>query len=328
MRVRLVSADDEAGWRSALDNVPHGIAHTFDFVTLMGRAKNARPFLLVAENDRGKVICPLAERRFQDVPDVFTPYGISGFAGHGDLSGFPQAWENFAKEHDYVAAYVLQNPLLAPADIAGWISAESGEARETYWIDLTGTEDERLSRVSRRKRGALRKWLGAAAPETDRQKLADAFVGLYPGFMAQRGAGSAYRYTPEELTLLVSLPGTFLTGVCNARGEVCCVALFGMTAHSGDYLFMVSNEDGQEHGSGVLWLGLRHMASLQVPHCHLGGGIAEGDGVAEFKRRLGGQPLALHAVQQVFNAGRYRSLCREAGCRPGSTAYFPAYYGS
>jgi hypothetical protein len=71
---------------------------------------------------------------------------------------------------------------------------------------------------------------------------------------------------------------------------------------------------------------LRALADRGAPACNLGGGIREGDGLSDFKRRLGGEPVPIPVLRQIFDAPRYQALCATAGCDPDKTDFFPAYY--
>lgn len=327
MRNWLVADTDADGWAAALDGIDHCFAHRRDFAGLMGRAAGTRTQLFVAEGDGCKAVCPIAERSYRGATDVFTPYGFSGFAGAGDLSHLPEAWREFAQGQGYVAGYIMQHPLAMPGHLAGAWAEMSDAGRTLYRVDLTVGEEERLRALSSKKRAQrLRKWLEAASIETDQARLADAFVRLYPDLMSRRGAGSVYRFSDDILRDLVRLPDTVLVGVCDAAGEVTSVAQMGIAPACGEYLFVAAGETSSGDGDGLLWLGLRALADRGAPACNLGGGITEGDGLSDFKRRLGGEPVPIPVLRQIFDAPRYQALCATAGCDPDKTDFFPAYY--
>ncbi len=326
MRARLISGHDAEGWAAALDGLAHGIAHTHRFATLMGHNQEASVHLFVAENANGKAVCPIAERAFDGARDVYSPYGFGGFVGAGDLSNLRAAWTLFAQERAYVASYIMQNPAFIPPDFETLWADCLHEARPIYMIDLTLPEDTRLKAVSSRKRVELKRWLATAQPEYDQGVLAQAFVELYPGFAKRRNMPALYHFSKETLEQLVTLPDTCLVGVRGADRQVGCVALLSTNAACGDYLFMASSPQGEKDGAGTLWLGLRTQAARGVRLCNLGGGIQNEDGVAEMKRRLGGQVHEVTTIQQVFDAPRYQALCTSAGVAPDDGRFFPAYH--
>lgn len=292
----------------------------------MARAAGVRAVLFVVESDDSKFVCPFAERSWGGARDIFSPYGFAGFAGIGELALLKAAWRQFAQSNAYVTAFITQNPLVMPEGIDHTWPGIDLAARTLYRIDLSKSEEERLSRVSARTRSGLRQWLARTRIEFDQTELAEAFVRLYPAFAERRAMSGLYHFSEEVLHDLVTLPGTHLAGARDADGDVSCVVLMAATPACGDYLFMASSPTGHVDGAGVLWCGLEALAEQKIPVCNLGGGIREGDGVAEFKRRLGGQPFGLCVIRQIFDAPRYKALCQSAGCDPDKTDYFPAYY--
>lgn len=324
MHVRLIEKGDEAGWTAALAGLPHSIAHTHRFA--VGMSDN-NVYLLVAEGPNGRAVCPLSERTYLGEPDVFTPYGFGGFTGTGDLTGLRDAWTDFAGSRGYVASYLMQNPILIPEQINAMWAETILSDRTLFAVDLTLPEEERLRLVSSRKRSGLKKWLGAASRETDQTALADAFANLYPSFAQRRHMAGYYQFSKARLSELASLPDTVLAGVRGTDGTISCVALMSRTQDCGDYLFMAASESGEADGAGVLWLGMQALAERGVRQCNLGGGIRENDGVAEMKRRLGGQALAIPVIQEIFDPARYQALCDAAGCTDTESGFFPAYHG-
>lgn len=326
MQTRLIGLDDPAGWNAALDGLPHAIAHTHEFVSCMSQVTKDETFLFVAESAQGKAVCPISERSFQGHTDVYTPYGFGGFVATGDINGLRDAWTLMAQERAYVAAYLMQNPVLMPREIEALWSDDLRGDRTIYTVDLKVPEAERWTDVSRRKRPQLRQWLEGAAPVTDQQELVTAFAELYPAFAKERRMASPYLLSAPQARDLAELANALLVGVQNDQGQITCVALMSTTPACGDYLFMASTPEGDADGLGVLWLGLRELAERGVATCNLGGGIREGDGVSEMKRRLGGQAQTTPIIQEIFDEARYTSLCEAAGVSHAQGGYFPAYY--
>jgi hypothetical protein len=67
------------------------------------------------------------------------------------------------------------------------------------------------------------------------------------------------------------------------------------------------------------------LRALGVTSLNLGGGIREGDDLAEFKRRFGAAELPLVSLRQVYRQDEYERLCREAGVTSHRSAWFPPY---
>jgi hypothetical protein len=63
-----------------------------------------------------------------------------------------------------------------------------------------------------------------------------------------------------------------------------------------------------------------------VPWLNLGGGMAPGDTLAEFKARFGASALPMRAVKAVYDRAAYVELCRQHGADPDDrNGFFPAY---
>lgn len=326
MRTSLIDISDPIGWRAALENLPHSIAHTHGFASCMARISNRKTNLFIAEGSEGKAVCPIAERSFRGQMDVYTPYGFGGFVGIGDMKGLREAWTQLAKDRGYVASYLMQNPVLMPPEVPVLWSDAIFSNRTLYSIDLKQSEEARWGRVSKRKRLQLRQWLQSVTPVTDQRALAAAFAELYPPFAKRRQMAEPYQFSSGQAAELGGLAETLLVGVESHLGKISCVALMGAKQDCGDYLFMASTPEGDEHGAGVLWLGLQALAERGISVCNLGGGIREGDGVSEMKRRLGGEAHGIPVIQEIFDVDRYKALLAEAGVSEDAGGYFPAYY--
>jgi len=313
MDTRLIETEDVKAWDMALAGIPHGIAHTRGFVACLARSTGIKVRLFVAESDNGRAVCPIAERSYQGTLDVYSPYGFGGFVGSGVLTGLRNAWSLFAQGRGYVASYLMQHPVLTPPDISQLWNDGVATDRTAFIVDLKCSEEERWRRVSARKRADLRKWIQTARPEVDQIALADAFFTLYPAFTRRREMVPLYNFSETALRELASLPQVFFVGVRDDEGGVCCVALMSATKECGDYLFMAATSAGDVNGSGVLWLGLQELTERGVVACNLGGGIQEGDGVGEMKRRLGGRAQPLSGIKEVFDMDRYHAVCDAAG---------------
>lgn len=325
MPVRLIGLEEETDWRAALSGLPYGIAHDPGFLRIVTGPAASSTSLAVYECERGRAVCPITERAYRGYPDIVTPYGFGGFVGAGDLSGLPDAWNVLVRDREYVAAYLMQNPLLMPPQVAGFWQKDLTQVRTLFSLDLMLPEEERLSRVSRRKRSQLKRWIEDARIEHDQATLAAAFVDLYPAFAARQGVGPAYQLSTDQLNDLVSLPQTLLVGVRGEDGDISSVALMSTYGACGDYLYMAARPDGAVDGSGVVWLGAQALANRGVRRCNLGGGISEGDGVAEMKRRLGGEPVSIPVFRSIYRADAYKHLCEQANVDMEGP-YFPAYH--
>ena len=319
-----VGLDDRAGWEQRLARVPHAFFHTWDYCRALA-ADSGAPISLWWHADGDELACcPIAERRFGDAVDLVTPLGFSGFTTSGPMPTLAAAWRDWCIARGIVCAYIGLNPLLA--DAAGFDPAEVATAQTLYVLDLRQGPEALRGGLQ----ASLRHKLRTAAPVEfsaggSDEAMLRFFVDAYPACFAGRGAGGAYRLHATTLEALARSPHAFLLGVRGPDGFE-SVTLFGRTAATGDAFLNVCTEAGRSHAFTLLWHGALRLQDAGVPFLNLGGGIAEGDGVAQFKRRFGGQERRLQALRLVFDAPRYRALCAAVGADPEpSRGYFPAY---
>jgi hypothetical protein len=321
---RLVPLEDGEGWRDALRGVPHAFAHTRESCHAMQLTTGWPTSLAVLEAGGARVVCPVAERPWGEHVDAVTPYGFGGFAGRAADASFLAGWRALAGRRGWVCAYVGLNPLFAPPALRG--DPDYAEHNDVYVLELDRDADALHAALSENRRRQLR--AAAADPGglvEDRGRLAAFFLEQVAGFLARKGAGGAYAFTPETLAALVEHENTLLVGG-GAGGRVEAVCVFAHTPHCAEYLFGVSLPEGRARSAALLWEGAMRLRALGIPRLNLGGGIRRGDGVAEFKERFGAARLPLGSLRQVFRPDVYAALCREAGADPADRAgYFPAY---
>jgi hypothetical protein len=321
-RHELIPLDDGERWTAALADVPHGHAHTRGFCRAVQLTSGARTHLYRYEHGRARVVCALAEREVASTVDVTTPYGFGGFAMSGDCAGFPAAWREFARERGWVCGYIALNPVFA--DAAAFAAEEVRVHNRLYVLDLRQTPEQLWAGLSRNRRRQLRDWEAIGARlELDRSRLARFLVENFAAFFARRGAGPATDFRRETVAAIAELDDVLLVGA--GDGELESVAAFGYTPYAGDGLLAVSRPGGERHSARLVWWGVERLRELGVARLNLGGGVREGDDVAEFKRRFGAAEEPLASLRQVYRPDVYERLCVEAGVSPERSGWFPPY---
>lgn len=314
-RHELIPLAQPERWSRAVAKVPHGIAHTWGFCRAVQLTSGLPTFLYSYSDGSNRVVCPLAERQSSGEVDIVTPYGFGGFAGPGD---FPPDWTDFARSRDWVCGYIALNPVFCGAG-----GLPDAHVHNTlYVMDLHGDVYARLSENRRRQ---LRDWPAAAAQlEHDRGRLAEFLVAEHAGFFERRGAGGATDFADETMAAIAALDDVTMVGApCD--GPLESVAVFGHTPHCADYLFNISVPGGERHAVNLIWSEVERLRELGLPQLNLGGGVREGDDLAEFKRRFGAQRLPLASLRQVYRPKVYQRLCRLAGVSTERSGWFPPY---
>ena len=174
-------------------------------------------------------------------------------------------------------------------------------------------------------RQLLRKWLREDARVAwEQEELREAFAPLYAAFLARTPVAPAYRHDAGSIALLADTPGAFFVGARDAAGALEAITLFGHAAGRGDSLLNAATVAGRRHSRGLYWLGALRLRELGVRELNLGGGIDAGDGLGEFKRRLGAAPRPSRVLRQVFDRAGFDAACARAGVPPDD-AYFPPW---
>lgn len=318
---RCIPLAERAEWAAALSGIPHVFGHTWGCCRALALAGQEAVLYLAEEGER-QVVCPLIERPIEGRLDVATPYGFSGLAGSGPWPGFAERWRRFAGERGYVAGYLAINALFGDDSYADPDAVTV--ANQTYVLDLRGGVDGVWAGLSTNRRRQLRDWRSQDY-EIDGAELATFFVEQYPAAMERKEAAVRHRFPAATLAALCDLPETFLVGARGDRGLE-SVSLFGCTPHAGDFVFNAALPSCAHHSAALIWSAVHLLVERGVPWLNLGGGMAPGDSLADFKARFGARPLPMRAVKAVYDRAAYEDLCRRHGGDPDDReGFFPAY---
>ena len=321
--VDLVGLGDPDRWRAALQGIPHSFAHTWESCHAHHLTTGYDTSLLCVSADGARVACPIAERPVDGRADVVTPYGFSGFSGTGPCAGLPGRWADFARERGYVCAYLGLSPLFGDPSFTD--PADVHPNKHVYVLDLTRSEAELHAALSTNRRRQLRTW-DPAAHDLDRERLVAFFLAEYPRFMARKDASAQYAFSRATLEAICRLPDVFLLGAERDDGTLEAASVFVHTPDAGEFLFNAALPGAAHHSTHLLWSAVHRLRGLGVPSLNLGGGVEEGDSLAQFKERFGARKVPLLALKQVFDRPVYERLCRERGADPDDVvAYFPPY---
>jgi hypothetical protein len=322
----IIGIDDPTGWRRALTGIPHGFNHTWEYCHAVTLTSGLRTFLYSFANDDARIVCPLSEREFGGHVDLVTPGGFSGFVGNRSCVEFSRHWNEFAAGR-YVCGYIVLHPLFA--DDTHFAGETPSPYNLVHFLDLRLDEEDLLARMSRNRRREIAGGdRGTSRISTDRDAVAEFFLGGFEEHWKRKQASRAYLVSRATLSFLLSRDDVFIIGV-EGEGRVEAAYVYGYTPHEGLGLFQVSIPGGERHTARMVWHAVKHLKSLGVPIMNLGGGVREGDAIAEAKRRLGTWTKPLRALKQVYQLDTYTGLCEQAGADPGDrSSYFPPFRSS
>jgi hypothetical protein len=324
VRQKSIPLDSASEWREALAGLPHAFAHMWESCHAMRQTTGMATYLYCFEDGGLRIACPIAERTFEGYTDIVTPYGFSGFTGNGDYPRFKHYWDGFVRERGYVCGYIALNPLLENSTY--FAADEAFQSNSLYFLDLTLSEQEMLARVDRNRRRQLKDWEKTFSNLIfDKAILTDFFLDNYYDFIERVKATEASRFSRETLSSLCSLDNVFMVGAGGPE-RVEAVYIFAYTPHVGDALFNVALPEGRSATVTLLWCGVNHLRSMKVRALNLGGGVREGDTIAQAKRRFGSRRLPFTSLKQVYRPDVYEKLCRQVRADPADrSGYFPAY---
>lgn len=317
-----ISLERAMDWKEALKGIKHSFGHTWENCYAMHLTTGFETYLYFFESDNVRIVCPIAERKYDGYIDILKPFGFSGLIGNGECLEFPYYWNEFVRKRGYVCGYLGLNPIFDKSTYFN--PKEIYQYNTVQVLDLTPSLDDLWANLSANRRRQLRDWDNISSNLVlDKSVLTDFFLANYVDFFHRKGAEQFYYFSKDTLSFLFSSDNVLMVGASNS-GEVKAVSVFVYTEDVGEYLFNVSlSEGGRQHASALLWYGVNYLKSLQIPIFNLGGGAG---GISEFKRRFGCRELPLKCVKQIYEPGIYETLCRRANADPKNmTGYFPPY---
>jgi hypothetical protein len=324
MRQELIPLEEPQRWQAALDGIPHAFGHTWENCYAMSLSTGHRTFLYQYESNKARIVCPISERRYAGQVDVVTPFGFSGFTSLGQSMEFSEVWLRFAREREWVCGYIGLNPLLECA--AHYAPGDLFQQNELFYLDLRLNEAELYQRLSRCRKRQIKAWNARENWRcTDRGAIADFIIAQADKFFHSRGASSVYRFAPATWRSLLVLPNVELLGAKD-EGRIVAATVFAYSDTISDAFFNISLPEGRDAATSLMWEGALRLKDLGITVLNMGGGVRQGDSVAQAKQRFGARVLPLRCLKQIYLPDRFSELCKLAGVNPAErTGYFPPY---
>lgn len=318
---QLISLDCPSEWKEALTGIRHSFGHTWENCYAMYLTTGMQTYLYCFEADGVRIVCPVAEREYGGTVDIVKPFGFSGFAGTGCFPGFHEHWNEFAKQRGYVCGYLGVDPL---SSCDSYFTQDDVFQYDTiHLMDLTLDQEELWANLSTNRKRQLKDGSRISADFIfEKELLIDFFHAHHQAFFSSKGAEKFYCFSDDTLSFLFNLDNLLMVGAGGPEGLE-AVSVFVYTDDVGEYLFNISLPTGKDHSAALIWHGVNHLKTLNIPLLNLGGGQG---GVGESKRRYGGKELPLRCIKQVYDQHRYQQLCQSVDVDPEDlSGYFPAY---
>jgi hypothetical protein len=330
MSAEWIPLAERGRWNAALEGTAVGFTHRPEYSAAAALASGHEPGLWVWEGAGGRAVCPLVRR---DAPggsfDLATPLGFGGFAIVGDARGLATDWKQYWQGAGALAAYVQLSPWREASDWQALLSGFDGEprpSRECWLWDLRPAPGDLLSGMHPNHRRFLQQWQEeGVAISDDAAELAPAFDRLYAAFLVDHGVGRDYRFPPNSLSALAGVPGALWLGARDAAGRIEAVVLILWQGARADLFLAASSPEGRRHSRGLYWEGAQRLRERGVHTLNLGGGVVDGDALAQFKRRFGARAQETLALRQVFDREGFARACALAGVADQASGRFPPW---
>lgn len=296
--------------------------------------------------DEGRWQLPLIVRNLPSGRrDAISPYGYAGayWLENGSPTTSRQLWEESRElldKLDVVSVFLRISPLVpqaaAPADAVPIVNDHT-----TYLIPSID-EEEAWTNMDGRARTAIRKArkLGFTS-ELRSARLDDLtpeapFRQLYSKTMRKVAAREYYFFDDKYFNeLSTSLGEDLILGlVRDGHGVPHAAALFMRGRNFLHYHLSGSTHDGAKAGASnlLIWDALQESSRHTLNGLHLGGGLANDDGLGRFKRSFGGATLNYAAYGLVINQRSYLDEVARQAQHLGTTSkqlltpgFFPSY---
>ncbi len=359
LRLLEAQGDDAARWEEALAPMPGGdIYFTPAWARLFAGLEGDRPICALWECDGGRALFPLQVRPLDRLPfwssrwlgayaatpayDATSPYGYSGPLAQANdpsetpriISDFMEALGERLREERVVSLFIRFHPLAGNADSFPQEAIDPYRRSETVFMDLSAAWYKRLTSACRYEiRKSERR--GVVVEEASGPGDWQAFGDLYRATMTRRSARSWYIFPQaflEETRRLLGPAVTLL--VARHEGKVAGGSLFLEGFGKGHY--HLSGADSAAAGLGVtnrlVVEGARLCEARGARVLHLGGGVAEGDGLARFKATFSPLRARWDKACVITDPEGYKILVRgraafleASGTRDEGPDTFPAY---
>ena len=320
----LIPLSDPVAWDAAVASVSSAPAHRHSFIHAFSLSSDDPTYLLAHHDDNGHVdlICPVSIRGRPGECDAYSPFGFGGFAlSARSGSEILAVWDGFAREQEWVASYIFQNPLLHAHTDVGTFSP----SHELFVLDLTPSIEELLSGMSQSRRREIRRWERSPAPlTTDRGAVAAFMISTSASFFDSRDASATYQFAELTWSGLVESDDVFVVGALDDCGDVVAASMFATGPEMVDYVFGISRPGSERFSAALIWEAIKYSREHDLIVMNLGGGISPDDGVAVFKQRFGAEAVRSQVLKRVHRPALYEQMCARSGVSLDD-AYFPPY---
>lgn len=282
-------------------------------------ASGLKPMLAaVISSNSAWLVMPIYCRSWKDTVDIATIACVSGARCSGHATPLLETWHDYARKQGWICGYLQFDPL---SSLDGVEESRRGSA---VWIHRLESDVEPLANASKIIHRKIRKTaLAEPKVEQDRSKLADALCNLYPDSMRRAGAHPAYHYKEDSLRNWALNQQNLVIGI-SIQDCIVGIVVFLINGVDADFHIGAYSPAGRASSAWLMNAALGILKQSGIRSVNLGGGIAYGDGLYQFKQKLGGIEHHHTIITQIYNRSIYSDLCSHLG-GDDSAARFPPY---
>lgn len=330
MKQSWVTLEEVANWQALLSHCPHSAYHTHQFCTALQLAHghSIRLYHASLDSERIHIVAPMAFKTIDAKRLVYSPYGYAGFTGTCQISedDFQAAFVDFMQTQGYITGYFTLHALFHPFVPSKMMTPTiTYPALSSYCVNLSQDIDNLYRALSNNHKRQLKKWATREATLVlDQAELQQAFLKLYPTFMSQKKAATVYDFGEAALAEIFASVPCYLIGV-REQDNLVAVSVFIYTEHIADFFLHAACEGAHMYARKIMWEAICYFKEKQIPYLHLGGGISEDDGLANYKKQFAAKKYTNHCWKLIFNEATYQALCQQYQVSTSRDGYFPAF---
>jgi hypothetical protein len=271
------------------------------------------------EGDGGELLAPLVVREIERTGerDAVSPYGYPGFAAAEGMELDPAAIDWSAT--GLVSVFIRH--VLGPSPLSGFSERNVVQIADPALPPKSRPSDRR--QIRRNLEAGYRVDL-IAGREASRDQRA-AFRAAYEQTMRRAGAANHYFFDTRYFDRILEAEQTWLV-LATAPSDVIAAASIAVLSDGYLHYYLSGSADSHLRDSpmkNVVACLIDHAAELGLP-LNLGGGIAAGDALEEFKRGFANRQRTWLSSELICDEEKYAQLSasHDAG------GYFPAYRAS
>lgn len=196
--------------------------------------------------------------------------------------------------------------------------------RTNFFFDLTLSTDALLKNMKRDARQRLKKAQHNFATVLSVSTPCESFMQAYQQIAHKNQFSDLYRFTPEQFRRFSETPNILYLEL-KSQSHFVAGGFFGVNQTEVDYLYGAQNPDFPDSIRLLIWNAVKYFKKLGKQQLFLGGGIAEQDSLAEFKKRQGCFEQPCHSIMGILDIQKAEYFAQQPFDVTWFSTFFPLY---